>query len=303
MLNRGKRENTLPGNVKAIHGDRNDRAVLDDAARGHFDAVIDMCCFDPETCKAALNAFAGKTKQFIFCSTVCTYGVKVPPGVFIDERFPQEPISGYGKNKVACEALVFEYGAAKRFAATVIRPSHTYGPGSAMIDNLEGDAASWDRIEHGLPVLVAGDGLGLWVSTHRDDCGKAFAYAVGNPKTYGQAYNASRDEHTTWREYVKQCAAALGKSPKLLFMPADWIWKHDPKRFGLLREITAYHGAYSSEKAKRDMPEYRCEIGLTAGAAETFKDVRRRGTWKKGDGLYEEMVKKALAAGAEAVEA
>src|SRR4051812_19495764 len=72
MLNRGKRENTLPPNVKAIHGDRYQKVVLDDASSLKFDAVIDMCCFDPDTCKNALDAFAGKTKQFIFCSTVCT---------------------------------------------------------------------------------------------------------------------------------------------------------------------------------------------------------------------------------------
>lgn len=301
MLNRGKRENTLSPGVQAIIGDRASRAVLDEAAGKHFDVVIDMCCFDPDTCRTALDAFASKTKQFIFCSTVCTYGIKVPQSIFVNETFPQEPISGYGKNKVACEKLVLEYHAAKKFAGTIIRPSSTYGPGNPVIDNLEFDAVAWDRIEKGKPVLCSGDGLGLWVSTHRDDCGKAFAYAAGNPKTYGQAYNATRDQHLTWREQYRQIAAALGKSPKLIFMPATWIWKHDEKRFGLLKEITAFHGAYCSEKAKRDIPEFRCEIDLPRGAAETFRDVRRRGAWKNSDNdpLYDSMVEKALAAGAQ----
>ena len=69
---------------------------------------------------------------------------------------------------------------------TIIRPGSTYGPGAPLIDNLEPDAVAWDRIERGLPALCAGDGLGLWQSTHRDDCGKLFAYAALQPQTYDQ---------------------------------------------------------------------------------------------------------------------
>jgi nucleoside-diphosphate-sugar epimerase len=297
MLNRGQRENTLPPNVRSIRGDRHDPAILAKAARepGGFDAVIDMCCFTPDVCEAALNAFASHTAQYIFCSTVCTYGVKVPPGVFVDETFPQQPISTYGKNKLACEELVLQYHHAGKLPATIIRPSHTYGPGNPLIDNLEPDSVAWDRIAKGKPVLCAGDGLGLWVSTHRDDCGKAFAYAVGNKKTLGQTYNATRDPHLTWTEYYQTVSRVLGKEPKLLHMPAHWISAQDPKRFGLLREITAFHGAYSSEKAKRDIPEFRCDIDLAQGAKDTFDDQHRRNAWKssEGDELYEKMVRQA----------
>lgn len=180
MLNRGQRENTLATyanakNVRVINGDRYQKTVLEDAAKHHFDAVIDMCCFDPDPCKQAIAAFAGKTKQFIFCSTVCTYGVKVPVEVFVDEEFPQEPISGYGRNKLACEREVLQAGERGAFHATIMRPSCTYGPGNSLIDNLEGNPTSWDRIVKGKPVLCAGDGLGLWVATHRDDVGAGFA--------------------------------------------------------------------------------------------------------------------------------
>ncbi|HLL88677.1 MAG TPA: NAD-dependent epimerase/dehydratase family protein [Tepidisphaeraceae bacterium] len=305
MLNRGQRRNTLPPTVRQITGDRNDPAVLRDAAAKHFDAVIDMICFTPEQAQADVDAFAGRTKHFIFCSTVCTYGVRVPPRVLVDESFPQEPISGYGRNKVACEQVFLRAHAAGRFPVTIVRPSHTYGPGSPLIDNLEPDAVAWDRIEKGLPVLCAGDGLGLWVSTHRDDCGKVFAHAALNPRTFGQSYNATRDEHLTWREYYRTVASVLGKPARLLFMPTDWITRHDPSRFGLLREITAFHGAYSSDKAKRDVPEFRCEIDLATGAKQTLDDVRRRNAWRSadGDGVYDAMTARALGAGVEPVDA
>ena len=303
-FNRGRRaQPPLPPGVRTIVGDRDDAAALSTAAAEHrFDVVIDMVCFRPEQATAAVAAFARRCEQYVFCSTVCTYGVGVPPGVLVDESFPQQPISDYGRNKVAAEQVFLAAHAAGQFATTIVRPSHTYGPGHPMIDNLEFDAVAWDRIDRGLPVLCAGDGLGLWVSTHRDDCGKLFAHAAGNPATYGRAYNATRPQHTTWSQYYHQVSAALGRVPKLVYMPRDWIVRHDPKRFGLLREISGYHGAYDSSAARRDVPAFQCEVGLTAGAATVFEDQRRRGAWKdsRADAAYQAMVDAALATGQEA---
>jgi nucleoside-diphosphate-sugar epimerase len=306
MLNRGRRDNMLPAGVRAISGDRNDAALLRQvAADNRFDVVIDMICFGPDQAAAAVDAFAGRCTQYICCSTVCTYGVKVPPLVLIDETFPQEPISGYGKNKLACEQAFLDAHRAGKFAATIIRPSCTYGPGNPLIDNLEFDPPTWDRIERGLPVLCSGDGLGLWQATHRDDVGKLFAHAALNEKTYGQCYNATRDEVFTWRDWYRQAGEALGKKANILFMPAEWIAQHDPQRFVGLREIFSYHGAYCSAKAKRDVPEFDCRIGFVEGARQTLADVRRRGKWNSSDGdtLMDEMVAKAISYGAKSVEA
>lgn len=304
MLNRGKRANVLPANVSAIEGDRNDFNVLTAAAGRNFDVVIDMVAFTPEQTQASIDAFAGKAGHFVFCSTVCTYGVKIPPSVFIDETFPQEPISTYGQNKLACEQLLLAANAAGKLDATIVRPSHTYGPGSPLIDQLEFDAVSWDRIEKGRPIFLAGDGLGLWVSTHRDDCGHLFALVAGEKKTFGQSYNATRDEHFTWLDYTRTIAQALGKKAQVLFMPTRWIVDHDPERFGLLNEITAFHGAYSSAKAKAHFPQWKCPTSFAQGAAETLADVRARNAWKSSDNdhLYKEMVGLARDAGVKPVE-
>jgi nucleoside-diphosphate-sugar epimerase len=304
MLNRGQRENTLAGNVTHIAGDRNDFAAFEARfANEKFDVVIDMICFTRQQAESDLRAFAGRCGHFIFCSTVCTYGVKIPPNVVVDESFPQEPISEYGRNKLECERIFLGAHAGKAVNVTIIRPSSTYGPGGRLIDNLEFDPVAWDRIERGKPVLCSGDGMGLWVSTHRDDCGKLFAYAAGNPRTFGQCYNATRDRNFTWRDLYRETAKAIGKPAHVIFMPAGWIIGHDPKRFGLLKEITQFHGAYSSEKAKRDVPEFRCEIDYIDGARETLADIRRRNAWRSSadDTLYEGMVVKALAAGVEPV--
>jgi nucleoside-diphosphate-sugar epimerase len=182
VFNRGKCSGaSLPADVRAVLGDRDDAAALSAVARANFDVVIDMVCFRNEQATAAVAASAASAGTTYSAPPVCTYGTGSPSKVLIDESSPQQPTSAYGRDKVACERAFFAAHRAGRFAITIIRPSQTYGPGGPMIDNLEFDAVAWDRIDRGLPVLCASDGLGQWGSTHRDDCGKLFAYAALRP--------------------------------------------------------------------------------------------------------------------------
>jgi nucleoside-diphosphate-sugar epimerase len=287
-------------------GDRADRAGFERAfAASRFDVVIDMICFTPDDADSAVRAFGGRCTQLQLCSTVCTYDPHTPPGVLVDEDWPQRPVTAYGRDKLACERRLLRAAAEGAFAVTIVRPSNTYGPGAPLIDQLSCDGPAWDRVARGLPVLCAGDGLGLWQSTHRDDCGLFFAQAALNPKTYGQAYNATRDTVFTWRDYHRQAAAALDTCARLVFAPADWLIARRPGRFAFLAEVSRFHGAYSSAKAKAHVPEFRASIELEAGARATFADLRRRGAWPDStrDTDYQQVVDEALAAGFPLVEA
>ncbi|MEP7050068.1 MAG: NAD-dependent epimerase/dehydratase family protein [Pseudomonadota bacterium] len=305
VYNRAQREPALPAGVRQITGDREAAAFTHAFASERFDVVYDMICFTPRQADESVQAFRGRCEQFVFCSTVCVYSVRTPPQVLIDEQVPLTPISEYGRNKVACEQAFQRAADGGAFKLTIVRPSHTYGPGSSLIDQQEFDSGTWDRVARGLPVLVAGDGLGLWQSTHRDDCGKFFAHAALNAKTYGEAYNATRDEVLTWRDYYQQVARALGTRARLIFVPTAWLIAQDPKRFNFLAETTQFHGAYSSAKAKAHVPEFRALIGLEQGARETFADMHRRGAWRDSgsDAAYQRIVERALALGLEINEA
>lgn len=301
FLNRGRRGEHVPPGVEVILADRDDeeRFVAALAAR-RFDVVIDMICFRPEQARATLRAIAGRCRHLIFCSTVCTYGVEVPPQVLVDERFEQRPISPYGRDKLACERIVLEAHGREGLAVTVVRPSHTYGPGAPLICNVGWDTPTWDRVARGMPVLCAGDGLGLWVSTHRDDVGAFFAHAALAEPTYGRCFNATREDVVTWRDYYRCAAAALGvRAAHVLFAPAAWIVRHDPQRFAGLAEIFAWHGAYTSRAARAAVPAFRPEIALQDGMRATLDDQRRRGAWKRAedDALYQRMIDELLVAG------
>lgn len=303
---RDRRGNPLPPRVRHVVGDRSDaRAFEHTFEASRYDVVVDLVCFTPSDAESTTRAFAGRCEQVQFCSTVCVYGVTTPPGVLVDETCPLEPPTRYGRNKLEAER-VFERAAARGdFASTIVRPSQTYGPGGALIDQLELDGATWDRVTRGLPVLCAGDGLGLWQATHRDDCGKAFAYAALNPNTYGEAYNATLDRVFTWRDYYREAARALDRTARVVFVPTRWLFEERPERFTFLRDTSRFDGAYSSAKAKRLVPEFRATIGFESGARETLADVRRRDAWRvaESDPDYDRLVARAIDLGFAVVDA
>lgn len=272
VFNRGQTDDRLGPAVRHLTGDRNDFAAFESAmtAAGPWDVVIDMICFRPDQAESDIRAFAGRCGHFIFCSTVCTYGntQTIIPTL---ETTPQTPLSTYGRDKVACEQLFLRAHAAGRLPVTIFRPSHTYGPGGNVINNLGWAPTFVDRLRRGLPIIVSGDGHGLWQSTYSEDVGVGFAFAAGNPRCFGQAYNIVGDEVVTWDDYTRRTAAAIGApAPRLIHLPTDLLMSIDSGRYlASLGEIFRFHGVYANAKLKRDVPEYRPAMPYEEGVRRT----------------------------------
>lgn len=300
VFNRGQRASTAGDGVRWIRGDRADTsAFVQTMERERFDVVYDMICYTADHAETSARAFAGRCEQFVLCSSAVVYGGKLPPGVLVDEQAPLEPTSHWGRSKLLCEQRLMGAAADGAFKLTIARLGHTYGPGDAMNDQQDNDGIAWDRVVRGQPVFCTGDGLGLWQSTHRDDAAKFFAGAAMAPQTYGQIFNVMRDEILTWRDYYREVACALDTRARLIFVPASWLIAQDPERFRFLREVSQFHTAYSTAKARAAVPAFRATTGLEAGARETFADLRRRGVWadSTSDTAYQAMVDRALALG------
>ena len=300
VFNRGLRSVSAGDGVRLIRGDRSDvSAFVRTFERERFDVVYDMICYTAEDAQASARAFAGRCEQLVLCSSAVVYGGKLPSSVLIDEDTPLAPNNHWGKSKVACEQTLLRAADDGAFQLTIARLGHTYGPGDFMNDQQENDGLAWDRVVKGLPVFCTGDGLGLWQSTHRDDAGKFFAFAALAPRTYGHAFNVMRDQVLTWRDYYREVARALDTHAKLLFVPASWLIAQEPERFSFLAEVSQFHAAFSSAKAKAAVPEFRASIELEAGARETFADIRRRGAWadSASDTAYQTLVNRASSLG------
>jgi nucleoside-diphosphate-sugar epimerase len=294
VFNRGKTDDRLGGDVRHLVGDRQDFPAFENAiaATGKWDVVIDMICFRPDEAESVVRAFAGRCGHFIFCSTVCTYGntQTIVPTL---ETTPQSPHSRYGRDKLACEGIFLRAHAAGKLPVTIIRPSHTYGPGGGIINNLNTDATFLERLRRGRPVIVSGDGHGLWQSAYSDDVGRGFAFAAANPRCVGEAHNAVADEVVTWDQYVQRTAAAIGApAPRIVHLPTDFLLAIDAKRYVVLDEIFRFHGVYSNAKLKRDVPEFRLttsyEDGVRATAA--WMDRHQKNPAPEADALEDRLV-------------
>ena len=279
-FNRGLRE-SAPA-VEAITGNRHDHAAFETRlARESFDAAIDMVCYDAGDARSAVRALAGRTLHFIVCSSVCVYGADVPHNVYIGEDHAHDPVSRYASGKAEAESVFREAYGRGDLPVTIMRPTRVYGPTAMVRHNTGAIDSTWDRLEHGLPVLCSGDGLGLFQPCHCDEVAKAFAYALGRESTVGQAYNVAHRDVITWREFYGRAAAAMGQPARLLYAPAAWIIARNPERFNELKTIFQHHGVYATDKIRRDVPEFRHWIPLEEGLHQALRAMKARGEWQR----------------------
>jgi nucleoside-diphosphate-sugar epimerase len=281
LFNRGQTTSRLAVDVETIHGDRQQfEAFASAMASRTFDAVIDMITFDPDTAAHAVDVFDGRVAHYLFCSTVCVYGgplSKVPA----DEDEPHTPVSSYGRKKSRAESVFFKAHAESEFPVSIFRPSHCYGPGRPLLDIFGYNGALISRIRDGLPVLVPGDGYGLWQPGYIGDMAKGFVGALGRAATHGKAYNIVGDEIMDWRTFHAIMGKAVGREVNLVAMTTEQIKAGAPEgTCGMLDEIFQYHAAYSNAQLKADVPEFSDLLPFEAGAQQVV-------AWMDEAGLHQ----------------
>lgn len=262
-----------------ITGDRTQRddfrTKLDGA--GTFDCVIDMVCYEPEDAGCDIAVFRGRTRQFVFCSTVDVYS-KTPAHYPVTEavaRLGALPSFPYGHKKMLCEQAMWEAHARGDFALTVIRPTFTYNETwSPGIHAFGGQTYHLDRLQKGKPFIVHGDGTSLWVATHRDDTARAFVGAIGNERAFGQAYHLAPDEWMTHNHIWRTLARLLGApEPDFVHIPTDLLGRLAPKEAEWCVENFRHNNIFDATKAKRELG-FRYTIPFEEGAQRCIDWLR-----------------------------
>lgn len=258
LYNRGTTTSRLSGPVRGLTGDRRDFEAFARSMRDvEVDAVIDMLTYDRATAEHNVAVFRDRVQHYLFCSTVCVYGgplTRIPA----DEDEPRTPVSPYGWGKVEAEDAFDAAHRESGFPVTHFRPSHCYGPGQPLLDIWGYDASLVTRLREGRPILVAGDGHGLWQPGHVKDVAKGFVGALGRKATIGRAYNVVGDEVMTWRRFHERMGEAIGVAAKVVCLTTEQIVAGTPDgKAEWLRENFQYHAAYTNEALKRDVPEFR----------------------------------------------
>lgn len=279
LFNRGQSQNRLPegASVDVLHGDRKDYAAFESLfADRTYDIVVDMVSFHPNDAASAVRAFAGRCGQFLHCSTVCVYSGP-PHSIPTPETEPYHSIGQYGKNKIAIEELLLDAHAKQSFPVTILRPSHSYGEGGSLIRPWGPADTFIDRLRKGKPLVVPGDGQGLWASCHVDDVARGFIGTMGRAQCIGQAYNITGEENLTWDTYHAQVAEVVGGTFTPVHIPTDVLVEVAPKFSGGTKEIFAWPSIFVNDKIKRD-------AGYPGQTISWREGVRRTVAWMETNG-------------------
>jgi nucleoside-diphosphate-sugar epimerase len=282
-FNRGQRGD-VPEGARLIQGDRRDREAFEQAMQAErFDAAIDMICFNREDALSSVRAFRD-VGHFVMCSTVCTYGIDYD-WLPVTEDHPLRPLTAYGRDKAAADAVFLAAYYHEGFPVTIIKPSTTYGPQQGLLRQVAMDFSWIDRIRKGKPIVVCGDGKALHQHLHVDDAALAFANVLGRRRCIGQTYNMMRRGFITWADYHRAAMRVLGREVELVGAPFAALQRFDIPDFDICAEIFAHHTYYSPGKLMRDVPEFRPQISLDEGMRRVIAAMDRDGRIPDADTL------------------
>ena len=188
LFNRGNHELATDHDVARVSGDRRNEADVKELfATRSFDAVVDMCAFEPADVTVLFQADCDP-ERYVCYSTAGVYSeTGIVPSRETDERGKNPFWGTYGTDKAALEDRLFRAHEETGFPATVARFPYIYGPGN----HLYREAALFDRVRADSPVPVPGDGQSLLQFVYVDDVARAVADIVQDTtgQSVGEAYN------------------------------------------------------------------------------------------------------------------
>ena len=116
------------GNIRHYAGNRDETDCLK-AALSDFkpDVVIDFVCFEQRQAEIVSELLLGRVKQYIFISTVDTYGYPLSCLPMRENDPIGETRTQYALNKRMCEKLLLSKAERKKLPLTIARPSYSFG--------------------------------------------------------------------------------------------------------------------------------------------------------------------------------
>lgn len=166
------------------------------------------------TCNLLKAAGEAGVRRFIFLSSV---KAMAPPGsACVDEDWPGEPASVYGKAKRAAEEAVLDAGERYGMHVCNLRLAMVYGRGGR--GNLErmaqGISAGWFP-----PLPETGNRRSL---VHVDDVAGVIRLVAAQPLAKGKTYIVTGASTYSGREIYDSIRMALGKPPARFYFP-EWF--------------------------------------------------------------------------------
>ncbi len=216
LYSRGQRPLPFGVDVTLIRGERDDLGShIEEIAAFSPQTIIDSICFRPDQAQQLVNLFP-RIERAILISSVDVYGEDIG-GAPVDEERKAAPVSDYGKNKLACEAVLL---GALGERATVFRPSHILGRGFLTTSLWSRSPYLVDRIRKGLPVPAIDGGRNLMTPVYAGDAAEWIVRALSSPAAAGQVFNAVGGEIIPQARYYRAIADALDTDLRLVAVPS-----------------------------------------------------------------------------------
>lgn len=212
---------------------------------------------------AIRNALEFGVEQFVFISSVAVYGYHPHTPQNVPETFRLYPNWTYGKQKVAVEAFLSEYG--KHFPGTIrttIRPT-------AIIGRLGRQYSALRELIKRNVFIVSNRGRALTQAVHEDDCADLVIRALnrGVPGTY----HAAPDDSISWEQIGGLTGLPIVRMPRpvLEFLP------HLKALFPAVRELNDEIISYLSESLTVSNHTARRDLGWkpTYTSADAFREL------------------------------
>ena len=253
LFTRGR--HPVPAGVEHLCGDRNTAEGLAALEGRRFDVIVDSSGRTLDDSRAVVERTGAPAHRFVYVSSAGVYAdSELWP---LHEDSPTDPQSRHS-GKLDTEAWL----SAEKIPFTSFRPTYIVGAGNYN------PVESWffDRIVHGRPVPLPGDGSTITQLGHVNDLATAMALSIGVDAAANRIYNCSSVQGITFKGLVAAAARACGKDPASVeirsFDPSR-LDKKARKAFPLrlahfLTDVTrvqrelAWTPAYSVEQAMAD---------------------------------------------------
>jgi nucleoside-diphosphate-sugar epimerase len=192
----------VPAGVEHLSGDRSSAEGLSALAGRQFDVIVDSSGRTVDDSRSVVEITGAPSHRFVYVSSAGVYAdSELWP---LHEDSPTDPESRHS-GKLDTEAWL----TAEKIPFTSFRPTYIVGAGNYN------PVESWffDRIVHGRPVPLPGDGSTITQLGHVNDLATAMALSLGVDAAANRIYNCSSAQGISFRGLVAAAARACGKDP------------------------------------------------------------------------------------------
>jgi nucleoside-diphosphate-sugar epimerase len=256
LFTRGRQ--AVPAGLEHLVGDRTDPAALAQLQGRRFDVIVDSSGRSLEDSSAVIACTGAPSHRFVYVSSAGVYAdSELWP---LHEDSPTDPQSRHA-GKLHTEAWLRQQG----IPFTSFRPTYIYGPGNYN------PVESWffDRIVHGRPVPLPGDGSTITQLGHVADLAAAMARCIEVDAATNRIYNCTGLQGISFRGLVAAAARACGRDPAAVeirsFDPAG-LDKKARKAFPL----RLAHFLTDTSRVRRELALQPHFDNLEAGLADSY---------------------------------